>query len=261
MLRVFVISPLPAVRAGLRALLEQSGDLTVVGEASHLRPRLEPDVPAGASVDVVVLDSPATPDAAEELAEVLAGPLAEAGLVVLGSPVDRSAAAWSLGPDHAPLAPLHVVPPRYLWGPRGGAAEVRSRRWPQPVAPSGQGWAYLGREASAEKIVAAVRAVASGLVAIDPCAGGYLLSRNGARSTDDDLSSGGERGATEEVTAREREVLQLVAVGLPNKHIARRLAISEHTVKFHVAALLAKLGAGSRTEAVHRSARRGLIAL
>ena len=57
--------------------------------------------------------------------------------------------------------------------------------------------------------------------------------------------------ADEELTAREREVLQLVALGLPNKTIAGRLGISEHTVKFHVAAILAKLGAGSRTEAVH----------
>jgi len=56
-------------------------------------------------------------------------------------------------------------------------------------------------------------------------------------------------------------VLQLVAEGLPNKTIARRLGISEHTVKFHVAALMAKLGAGSRTEAVHLGARRGLVSL
>ena len=64
-------------------------------------------------------------------------------------------------------------------------------------------------------------------------------------------------GAEAELTLREGEVLGLVAEGLANKAIARRLGISEHTVKFHVAAILAKLGAGSRTEAVRLGAQRG----
>ena len=54
----------------------------------------------------------------------------------------------------------------------------------------------------------------------------------------------------EALTARESEVLLLVAEGLPNKAIARELGISEHTAKFHVGSLLGKLGAASRTEAV-----------
>jgi two-component system nitrate/nitrite response regulator NarL len=66
---------------------------------------------------------------------------------------------------------------------------------------------------------------------------------------------------TEELTAREREVLQLLAEGLPNKAIAARLTISEHTVKFHVNAILTKLGVQSRTEAVVRAVRLGLIML
>ena len=65
----------------------------------------------------------------------------------------------------------------------------------------------------------------------------------------------------EALTTREQEVLQLMAEGLPNRGIAKRLSISPHTVKFHVASILAKLGAESRTEAVHVGARRGLIAL
>jgi DNA-binding CsgD family transcriptional regulator len=63
------------------------------------------------------------------------------------------------------------------------------------------------------------------------------------------------------VTAREREVLRLLADGLTNKAIARTLGISEHTAKFHVGALIAKLGAHSRTEAVTAAARRGLLSL
>jgi DNA-binding NarL/FixJ family response regulator len=63
------------------------------------------------------------------------------------------------------------------------------------------------------------------------------------------------------LTPRELEVINLIAEGLPNKTIAGRLGISEHTVKFHVNAILTKLGAQSRTEAVVRATRMGLIAL
>jgi DNA-binding NarL/FixJ family response regulator len=65
----------------------------------------------------------------------------------------------------------------------------------------------------------------------------------------------------EALTPREREVLELLAHGLSNRQIADALAISEHTAKFHVASVSAKLGASSRTEAVRLGVRRGLIAL
>ena len=65
----------------------------------------------------------------------------------------------------------------------------------------------------------------------------------------------------EDLTPREHEVLQLLAEGLPNKAIARKLGISEHTVKFHINAILGKLGAGSRTEAVVLATRLGLVLL
>ena len=63
----------------------------------------------------------------------------------------------------------------------------------------------------------------------------------------------------EELTPREHEVLSLVADGLRNKDIARELGVSEHTVKFHLAAVFGKLGASSRTEAVRRGLQLGLI--
>jgi DNA-binding CsgD family transcriptional regulator len=66
---------------------------------------------------------------------------------------------------------------------------------------------------------------------------------------------------SEELTPREHEVLQLIAEGLPNKLIALKLGISEHTVKFHITSILGKLDAGSRTEAVRLGARRGLVVL
>jgi DNA-binding NarL/FixJ family response regulator len=65
----------------------------------------------------------------------------------------------------------------------------------------------------------------------------------------------------EELTPRELAALRLLAEGLPNKTIALRLGISEHTVKFHVNAILGKLGVASRTEAVVRATRLGLILL
>ncbi len=76
------------------------------------------------------------------------------------------------------------------------------------------------------------------------------------------LRSGGSSGEElEPLTPRELEVLQLMAEGLANKAIARELQISEHTVKFHVNAILSKLGVQSRTEAVVQATRAGLIFL
>lgn len=65
----------------------------------------------------------------------------------------------------------------------------------------------------------------------------------------------------EPLTPREVQVLELLAEGLANKAIAERLAISDQTVKFHVASIMGKLGASNRTEAVRRALRRGLISL
>jgi ATP/maltotriose-dependent transcriptional regulator MalT len=70
-----------------------------------------------------------------------------------------------------------------------------------------------------------------------------------------------EELAAEALTARELEVLELVAQGLPNKTIAERLAISDQTVKVHVASIYGKLQAANRTDAVRRAVRRGLISL
>jgi DNA-binding NarL/FixJ family response regulator len=121
------------------------------------------------------------------------------------------------------------------------------------------GWAVLAKEADGGEIGGAARAVASGLVALDPGLAIVLARATGG----DGGEARGETGAFsgDTLTAREREVLQLVAEGLPNKGIAARLGISLHTAKFHVAAVLAKLGASSRTEAVTAGARRGLLVL
>jgi two-component system, NarL family, response regulator YdfI len=113
--------------------------------------------------------------------------------------------------------------------------------------------AVLPRHATAEEIVAAIEAVAAGLVVLHPDtmdAFSPLASRR-------DRS----RGSIDHqpLTPREIEVLAMMAEGLGNKIIAARLAISEHTVKFHIASIFAKLNAGSRTEAVTIGLRRGAI--
>lgn len=120
------------------------------------------------------------------------------------------------------------------------------------------GWAYLLKEADGAEIAGAVRAVAAGLVVLDHSLAPLLTPASLP-------APAGPAAATslpgETLTAREREVLQLMAGGLQNKQIATRLSISQHTVKFHVASILAKLGASSRTEAVTLGARRGLVTL
>jgi DNA-binding NarL/FixJ family response regulator len=113
-------------------------------------------------------------------------------------------------------------------------------------------WAYLLREAGAIELARAVEAVAAGFIVVQPPLAQRLFAA-GPR----ELTTVGE----ETLTPREHEVLQLVAEGLPNKTIATKLAISEHTVKFHITSILSKLDASSRTEAVRLGARRGLITL
>jgi two-component system, NarL family, response regulator YdfI len=82
-----------------------------------------------------------------------------------------------------------------------------------------------------------------------PPAGGSLSRRSAER----------EGGLIESLTAREHDVLALLADGLPNREIAHALAISEHTVKFHLASIFGKLGVSTRTEAVQRGVRLGVI--
>jgi len=115
--------------------------------------------------------------------------------------------------------------------------------------------AILSADASAEELGAALQAVTQGMLVIEPRVAQMLAAAVPVPQSDVD------DGSEEALTDREREVLQLVALGLPNKTIATRLSISEHTVKFHVGSILGKLDAGSRTEAVTRAARRGLLTL
>ena len=119
--------------------------------------------------------------------------------------------------------------------------------------------AVLPNDISSEQLVAALEAVASGLLVLHPAQSLTPVNTNGFPSSP--ARSPGLEELAEALTPRESEVLQMLASGLGNKEIAARLAISEHTVKFHVASILGKLGAASRTEAVSLGIRRGLILL
>jgi two-component system, NarL family, nitrate/nitrite response regulator NarL len=111
--------------------------------------------------------------------------------------------------------------------------------------------AVLPRDAGGESLTAAIRAAVQGLVVLDESFAAGLLREAPLPAPD----------LVESLTPREVEVLQLLSQGLPNKGIAQRLGISDHTVKFHVNAILGKLGVQSRGEAIVQAVRLGLVTL
>jgi DNA-binding NarL/FixJ family response regulator len=114
--------------------------------------------------------------------------------------------------------------------------------------------ALVPAEVDGETLHTAVLAVSQGLTVIDTT----FASSAGISWRQPQVPQG---DTPDQLTARETQVLNLVASGMPNKTIAAQLDISEHTVKFHVGSILGKLGAESRTEAVTIATRRGLVAI
>jgi len=166
----------------------------------------------------------------------------------LASAVERGqpdVVLWDAGAD--PSLPLDLVemveeaPPILVLLPEDASAAAAYAGGARGLQP---------RDSDAASLVAALRARARGLLVFDPGLAPRLPSRDRTALA-----------PVEDLTAREMEVLQLMAAGLANKAIAQQLAISEHTIKFHVNAILGKLDAHTRTEAVTRAARLGLIVL
>ncbi|HBW48557.1 MAG TPA: DNA-binding response regulator, partial [Herpetosiphon sp.] len=108
-------------------------------------------------------------------------------------------------------------------------------------------WGAVSTDAYPQEIWASLQALQLGLCVLSPSILAQIHSPPQPEPLDNQLSE------------REHEVLQLLAEGLTNRQIAQRLIISEHTVKFHVSALLGKLDVSSRTEAIRVGAQRGLI--
>jgi len=124
-------------------------------------------------------------------------------------------------------------------GPDGGGSSRRRAASPRAV---------LRNDVTAEEMRAALAAVLAGLVVREPETAAAASTR-----------ASSPRGAT--LTARELEILEMMAEGLDNRRIAFRLQISRNTVKFHVASILDKLHASSRTEAVTVAIREGRISV
>jgi DNA-binding NarL/FixJ family response regulator len=191
--------------------------------AAHVEARLRADP----SVRVTVTDAGALPALA-------GGP--EHPIVVLALPPAATARALdTLG--RARVRSVVIVlaaAPRAAWTDRARARGVR---------------AVLARDASAVELAAAVAATRAGLLVLDADALSSARTESPVARQPDAL------------TAREHEILEMIADGLSNRAIAARLKISRHTVKFHVASVLGKLGASGRAEAVTRGVRQGLISV
>jgi DNA-binding NarL/FixJ family response regulator len=113
--------------------------------------------------------------------------------------------------------------------------------------------AVLSRELTSDELELAIEAAEQGFVVLPALVAQTLMSTLSQTLEFSDL--------VEQLTSREREVLDLMSAGLSNRQIAMQLGISEHTAKFHISSVLGKLGASSRTQAVTRGIRTGLIAL
>ena len=198
-----VVSPNPALRIGLRELLRNFPEISVVGEAADFD---ELDI-LKEETDVLLLAS------VSDLPEM--GEVFPAILLLTDSLED---------------------------------AQILAKN------PSGI-WGILPMSASEEELEAALQALGEGL-----WVGAPALLRGLMREPNRiELVNGDE--LPESLTARETEVLQLIAQGLANKQVALKLNISEHTVKFHLSSLYAKLNVSSRTEAIRIGLSLGLISL
>lgn len=202
---------------------------------------------------ILVVDNP---DARSELAARLAvhsecavvGTLSSGDdLAAVAAAADPDAIVWDLGED-PDTALQRLADAQALRLPVLAIVED-DRDGVRALAFGAAG--LLSRGADAERLVLAAKAALGGLLALDPAVAGVA-----GASRDADAGT-----PVETLTGREREVLTLMAEGLANKLIAGRLGISEHTAKFHVHTILGKLGTQSRTEAVVRAVRLGLIAI
>jgi len=204
---------------------------------------------------------------------VAADPLARAGLATLLSGQAGVQIVGQVDAGQMLPAEIDIYRPELIvwdlgWDPAGSLALLEELAGEQeldevPVLalipdeePAGLAWSagargLLFRDVTAPRLLAAIQALAQDLAAVEPALmAGLMIS-----------ASFDEPAPAEDLTPRELEVLQLLAEGLANRAIAQELDISEHTVKFHVNAIMGKLGAQSRTAAVVRATRLGLILL
>jgi DNA-binding NarL/FixJ family response regulator len=214
-------------RSRLRVLVASSSPATAAALERTLRADPESEVIAASAT-------------AEHLESVVRG--TDPDVLVLDADEYETANSHDVLSRLAGLVPVAAVTadPSASWIVRALQIGIRS------VLPHG---------VSEDELQAAVRAVASGLVVLSSEFRDMILPR-AAHADADEFEF-----PVETLTPREEEVLAMLAEGLLNKEIAERLQISAHTVKFHISSIMGKLGASSRTEAVTRGVRRGLVFL
>ena len=213
------------------------------------QPHLLPIVDARASHSndvVVVSDDPLIRSGLASLLSERGISTASASSLAAAADATAEVAVWDLGANAAD------VPDRLeeLQSSRHTVIALLPDATQAPSAYAAGARGLLLRDADGEALAGALVATRAGLVALDPIVAEALVPS--------------QREPIEpafDLTPREREVLSHLTSGFSNKEIAQRMGISDHTVKFHVNAILTKLGVTSRTEAVVSAARRGLVIL
>jgi two-component system, NarL family, response regulator YdfI len=225
MVRVFVRADSPMEVAGLEAIVRASRTLKL----------------AGSSLGSAAL--------AERLAEVRADVLLERVQAFSEVPEDLRGNALEETARPTTADEASAVPRVILADASAFAALAAALR-----APEAGIRAVLPAWSSEREIQAAIESAAAGLIVVHPevLAEALVPAPRAALFAE-------ARGAS--LTARETQILNLLATGLANKEIAWQLQISEHTVKFHITSIFTKLDTSSRAEAVAIGIRRGLIAL
>ena len=251
-IRILIIAPDPLVRVGLATVIERQPGCIIAGQVGNIE-----DVPA-----LINLYHP------------------DVGLLDLGIAVEDPQTAFDID---IPL-PLVVLCPLSFFSNAILFQQVKDNDGEgQPAWANRRGRGFLNREAAVLTIFHAFYSVLDGMVVVDPSIMMQVPARGEEGVTIETLNSfplasdqvitpimdqgsdaqmpNHDSRIYEKLTPRELEVLALIAEGLPNKKIAQKLEISEHTIKFHVNAIIGKLGVESRTEAVTRAARLGILRL
>ena len=226
-INVFVVAGSTVVRAGLAAVLRNEFRIAITGDAAEIPPAPSAFAANRTLFDVLLINIERQTEF-DTLTELASG----------GESRGQSFAVVAL------LAEEFQNAPNASDLLRGGVRGL------------------LSSDADGEEIAAAINAAAHDLFSVAPEMIDAILSQTPhANFAPIDENSFADDSMVETLTAREREVLEMLTDGASNKTIAEKLQISEHTVKFHVASVFGKLGVNSRTEAVTQALRRGLILL
>ncbi len=208
-------------------------------------------VPAGTDADAHIVNVAVVSDD-PLLKNALTGLLAQLGEARVVAVADADVVLWDPGPDgDRALARMREL--RDLRVP--AVAVISSPAHLGPALAAGARGVVLRGDVGLD-LGAALTAVKHGLTVIDAALAPALTPTSPVPRPAPSKPRGGG-----ELTERERQVVTLLAEGLSNKLVADRLGISDHTAKFHVNGVMAKLGAGTRTEAVVEAVRRGLVTL